>query len=66
MPVDHVGSVSSSREEAARVAALIASMRGGSWTSDKAVTAPLRAVGRLAKSALSGRPTLKHGDFRSP
>jgi len=41
VPVDHVGNQVASSEEAARVASLLASMRGGSWTSTKGVTAPL-------------------------
>jgi uncharacterized protein len=41
-PVDHHGNRSSSDEEVARVAALIAGMRGGSFTDADGTTRPLR------------------------
>jgi uncharacterized protein len=41
VPVDHVGNVSASPEEADRVATMIRSMRGASWTNERGVTAPL-------------------------
>jgi uncharacterized protein len=37
VPVDHVGNQVASSEEASRVASLIASMRGGSWTNEDGV-----------------------------
>ena len=42
-PVDHDGNKSSSDEEVARVAALIAGMRGGTFTDGDGTTRPLRA-----------------------
>jgi len=41
-PVDHEGNKSSSDEEVARVAALIAGMRGGTFTDSDGTTRPLR------------------------
>jgi predicted RecB family nuclease len=41
-PVDHEGNKSSSDEEVARVAALIAGMRGGTFTDSDGMTRPLR------------------------
>jgi uncharacterized protein len=41
VPVEHVGNQQASSEEASRVAAMIAAMRGGSWTDADGVVAPL-------------------------